>query len=64
MARKGKTLKEVILEVLSTPRTVDEAVKLVKQKKPRATRRVIKALISRLKTAGLVTEKGDKVVKA
>ncbi len=64
MARRGKTLKEVILEVLSEPRTLEETIKLVKSKKPRTKPRVIKALITRLKKEGLIKEKGGKLVKA
>ncbi|MEM1684261.1 MAG: hypothetical protein QW038_01845 [Nanopusillaceae archaeon] len=62
MAKKrGKTLKEVILELLSTPRTLEELIKQIKNKKPRTKIRVIKALISRLKRLGKITEKDGKL---
>ena len=64
MVRKGKTLKEVILEVLSQPRTVDEVVKLVKTKKPRTKKRVIKAMVTRLKKEKVILSRGGKLQKA
>ncbi|RIB35197.1 MAG: hypothetical protein BXU00_02605 [Candidatus Nanoclepta minutus] len=62
MARKrGKTLKETILEILSQPRTLEEVIKAVKNKKPRTKVRVIKALLSKLKKAGKIAEEGGKL---
>jgi hypothetical protein len=62
--RRGKTLKETILEVLSTPKTLDEVIKAIKNKKPRTKVRVIKALISRLKKSGEIVEKDGKLKAA
>ena len=64
MARKGKTLKEVILEALKEPKTLEELIKYVKTKKPRTKTRVIKALITRLKKEKLISSKGEKLQKA
>jgi len=64
MVRKGKTLKEVILEVLKQPRDMDELIKLVKMKKPRTKNRVIKAMVTRLKKEKLITTRGGKIQKA
>ena len=60
----GKSLKETILELLSTPKTLDELVKAVKSKKPRTKIRVIKALVSRLKKEGAIKESMGKLQKA
>ncbi|MCG2867893.1 MAG: hypothetical protein RXO65_01065 [Candidatus Nanopusillus acidilobi] len=60
-ARKRKTLKELLLELLKTPKTVDEVIKAVKSKRPRTRVRVIKALISRLLREGSVKKVGDKL---
>ncbi len=46
-ARQRKTLKELLLELLKTPKTIDELIKAVKSKRPRTRVRVIKALVSR-----------------
>jgi len=64
--RKGKTLKQVILEVLEAgPKTLDELVAEVKRKKPRTKPRVIKALITKMKKAGELKETPDgKIAKA
>ncbi len=59
--RRGKTLKETILEILSEPKTLEEVIKAVKNKKPRTKVRVIKALISRLKKSGEIVEQGGKL---
>jgi len=64
MARKGKSLKDVILEALSTPKSLEELVQFVKSKKPRTRPRVIKALVTRLKKEGVIVEKGEKLAKA
>jgi len=62
MARKrGKSLKETLLEILKAPKTLEEVVKAVKNKKPRTKVRVIKALISRLKKSGEIVEEGGKL---
>ena len=60
-ARRRKTLKELLLELLKTPKTVDELVKAVKSKRPRTRVRVIKALVSRLLREGSVKKVGDKL---
>jgi hypothetical protein len=60
-ARKRKTLKELLLELLKTPKTVDELVKAVKSKRPRTRVRVIKALVSRLLREGSIKKVGDKL---
>jgi hypothetical protein len=60
-ARRRKTLKELLLELLKTPKTVDELVKAVKSKRPRTRVRVIKALVSRLLREGSVRKVGDKL---
>ncbi|MCG2868774.1 MAG: hypothetical protein L7H07_01755 [Candidatus Nanopusillus sp.] len=60
-ARRRKTLKELLLELLKTPKTVDEVIKAVKSKRPRTRVRVIKALISRLLREGSVKKVGDKL---
>ncbi|MEM0379332.1 MAG: hypothetical protein QXR54_00295 [Nanopusillaceae archaeon] len=59
--RRGKTLKETILELLSTPKTLEELIKQIKNKKPRTKIRVIKALVSRLKKLGKIAEKDGKL---
>ena len=64
MARRGKSLKEVILEALSTPMSLEDLVQYVKSKKPRTRPRVIKALVTRLKKEGVINEKGGKLAKA
>ncbi|MEM0325340.1 MAG: hypothetical protein QXW35_05540 [Candidatus Aenigmatarchaeota archaeon] len=62
MAKKrGKTLKETILELLSAPKTLEELIKQIKNKKPRTKIRVIKALVSRLKKLGKIAEKDGKL---
>ncbi|MGC9133113.1 MAG: hypothetical protein ACP5GJ_01765 [Nanopusillaceae archaeon] len=63
-ARRGKTLKEVLLELLSTPMTIDELVKAVKSKRPRTRVRVVKALVSRLVKEGSLKRSGDRIQKA
>ena len=63
-ARRGKTLKEILLELLKTPMTIDELVKAVKSKRPRTRVRVIKALVSRLVKEGTLKKVGDKIQKA
>jgi len=60
-ARRRKTLKELLLELLKTPKTVDELIKAVKSKRPRTRVRVIKALVSRLMREGSVKKTGDKL---
>jgi hypothetical protein len=60
-ARKRRTLKELLLELLKTPKTVDEVIKAVKSKRPRTRVRVIKALVSRLLREGSVKKVGDKL---
>jgi predicted transcriptional regulator len=60
-ARRRKTLKELLLELLKTPKTVDEVIKAVKSKRPRTRVRVIKALVSRLMREGSVKKVGDKL---
>ncbi|AMD29963.1 MAG: hypothetical protein RXN31_01185 [Candidatus Nanopusillus acidilobi] len=60
-ARRRKTLKELLLELLKTPKTVDEVIKAVKSKRPRTRVRVIKALVSRLLREGSVKKVGDKL---
>jgi predicted transcriptional regulator len=60
-ARRRKTLKELLLELLKTPKTVDELVKAVKSKRPRTRVRVIKALVSRLLREGSIKKVGDKL---
>jgi len=62
--KRGKTLKETILEVLSTPKALEELVKAVKSKKPKTKVRVIKALVSKLKKEGKIKEVGGKLQKA
>jgi len=64
MPRKGKTLKEVILEVASSPKTLDELIAEVKRRKPRTRPRVIKALVTKLVKAKELKKSGDKYVKA
>jgi len=59
--RKRKTLKELLLELLKTPKTLDEVIKAVKSKRPRTRVRVIKALISRLLKEGSIKKVGDKL---
>jgi len=59
--RRRKTLKELLLELLKTPKTVDELVKAVKSKRPRTRVRVIKALVSRLLREGSIKKVGDKL---
>lgn len=64
MARKkGKTLKQVVLEVLTSPMSLDELVKKVKSKRPRTRVRVIKALLSRLVKEGSVKFSNGKYSK-
>ncbi|MGC9079664.1 MAG: hypothetical protein ACP5G1_02935 [Nanopusillaceae archaeon] len=58
--RQRKLLKDVILELLKSPKTVDELVKSVKSKRPRTRVRVIKALLTRLVKEGAVRKVGDK----
>ncbi|MFP3256362.1 MAG: hypothetical protein RXO36_00925 [Candidatus Nanopusillus acidilobi] len=60
-ARRRKTLKELLLELLKTPKTVDEVIKAVKSKRPRTRVRVIKALVSRLLREGSIKKVGDKL---
>jgi len=60
-ARKRRTLKELLLELLKTPKTVDEVIKAVKSKRPRTRVRVIKALVSRLLREGSIKKVGDKL---
>jgi hypothetical protein len=60
-ARRRKTLKELLLELLKTPKTVDELIKAVKSKRPRTRVRVIKALVSRLLREGSIKKVGDKL---
>jgi len=60
-ARRRKTLKELLLELLKTPKTVDEVIKAVKSKRPRTRVRVIKALVSRLLREGSLKKVGDKL---
>lgn len=67
MARKrGSTLKETILEITSSPKTVEEIVKMVKNKKPKTRVRVIKAMLTRLVKEGSLkySESDKKYVKA
>jgi predicted transcriptional regulator len=59
--RRRKTLKELLLELLKTPKTIDELIKAVKSKRPRTRVRVIKALVSRLLREGSVKKVGDKL---
>lgn len=59
--RRRRTLKELLLELLKTPKTVDELVKAVKSKRPRTRVRVIKALVSRLLREGSIKKVGDKL---
>jgi len=59
--RRRKTLKELLLELLKTPKTIDEVIKAVKSKRPRTRVRVIKALVSRLLREGSVKKVGDKL---
>jgi predicted transcriptional regulator len=59
--RKRKTLKELLLELLKTPKTLDEVIKAVKSKRPRTRVRVIKALVSRLSRKGSIKKVGDKL---
>ncbi|BFI73198.1 hypothetical protein YN1_1850 [Nanoarchaeota archaeon] len=63
-ARRGKTLKEILLELLKNPMTIEELVKAVKSKRPRTRVRVIKALVSRLVKEGSLKKMGDKIQKA
>jgi len=60
-ARQRKTLKELLLELLKTPKTIDELIKAVKSKRPRTRVRVIKALVSRLSREGSIKKAGDKL---
>ncbi|MFP3167011.1 MAG: hypothetical protein RXQ68_01105 [Candidatus Nanopusillus sp.] len=60
-ARQRKTLKELLLELLKTPKTIDEVIKAVKSKRPRTRVRVIKALVSRLLREGSIKKVGDKL---
>ncbi|MFP3131808.1 MAG: hypothetical protein RXQ77_00490 [Candidatus Nanopusillus sp.] len=60
-ARRRKTLKELLLELLKAPKTVDEVIKAVKSKRPRTRVRVIKALVSRLLREGSIKKVGDKL---
>jgi predicted transcriptional regulator len=60
-ARQRKTLKELLLELLKTPKTIDELIKAVKSKRPRTRVRVIKALVSRLLREGSIKKVGDKL---
>jgi len=60
-ARRRKTLKELLLELLKAPKTVDEVIKAVKSKRPRTRVRVIKALVSRLLREGSIKKMGDKL---
>ena len=60
-ARRRKTLKELLLELLKTPKTIDELIKAVKSKRPRTRVRVIKALVSRLLREGSIKKVGDKL---
>jgi predicted transcriptional regulator len=59
--RRRKTLKELLLELLKTPKTIDEVIKSVKSKRPRTRVRVIKALVSRLLREGSIKKVGDKL---
>jgi len=59
--RRGKSLKETLLEILAQPKTLEEVIKAIKNKKPRTKVRVIKALISRLKKSGEIREEGGKL---
>ncbi|EOD42593.1 Uncharacterized protein Nst1_323 [Candidatus Nanobsidianus stetteri] len=59
--RRRKTLKELLLELLKTPKTIDEVIKAVKSKRPRTRVRVIKALVSRLLKEGSIKKVGDKL---
>ena len=59
--RRRKTLKELLLELLKTPKTIDELIKAVKSKRPRTRVRVIKALVSRLLREGSIKKVGDKL---
>jgi len=59
--RRRKTLKELLLELLKTPKTIDEVIKAVKSKRPRTRVRVIKALVSRLLREGSIKKMGDKL---
>jgi len=59
--RRRKTLKELLLELLKTPKTLDEVIKAVKSKRPRTRVRVIKALVSRLLREGSLKKVGDKL---
>jgi predicted transcriptional regulator len=59
--RRRKTLKELLLELLKTPKTIDEVIKAVKSKRPRTRVRVIKALVSRLLREGSLKKVGDKL---
>jgi len=60
-ARRRKTLKELLLELLKAPKTIDEVIKAVKSKRPRTRVRVIKALVSRLLREGSIKKMGDKL---
>jgi len=60
-ARRRKTLKELLLELLKAPKTIDEIIKAVKSKRPRTRVRVIKALVSRLLREGSIKKVGDKL---
>ena len=64
MARKGKTLKEVILELLQKPMTLEDLLAAVKKKKPKARPRVVKALVTRLKKEGVIKESAGKLSAA
>ncbi len=65
MPRRGKTLKEVILECAAEPKTREEIVQCVKRRKPRTKPRVIKALITKMLKKGELKETSDgKIVKA
>ncbi len=61
MAKRGKTLKETILELLVNPMTLEDLLAAVKRKKPRTRPRVIKALVTRLKKEGYIEVKGGKL---
>lgn len=52
--RKGMTMKEAILQILSSPKTVEEIVKAVKNKKPKSKVRTIKAMLTRMVKEGLI----------
>ncbi|BBL45778.1 hypothetical protein MJ1_0631 [Nanobdella aerobiophila] len=60
-ARKKKTLKELILELLKSPMSVDDLIKAVKSKRPRTRVRVIKTLVTRLKKDNVVKDMNGKL---